>query len=208
MGLLYFHRISDNRMAGTCLKNFHLFQQLCGESFDKIVLTTTMWDQVEDDIGVAREEELKKVYWSPMIERGSSVKRFLYSRESAFEILMPIFEEVQKRSALLLQTEMSDQGLRLQETSAGKALYVGLTELVLRHKEILGKIRNDLKDPSVDQDQLQYLMEEYQRVSVQLQRATEDERRMKLSAMTRMYKVAAIIDWRRLVRLIINFCLL
>src|SRR6266498_842850 len=102
-GLLYFHRISDNRMAGTPLKNFHLFEKVCGDDFDKIVLTTTMWDDVEEEVGAERELELKTVYWKSMIERGSHVQRFLYTRESASEILAPVFNEVHTRSTLLLQ---------------------------------------------------------------------------------------------------------
>ena len=30
-GILYFHRISDNRVAGTPLKNIRMFQKLCGK---------------------------------------------------------------------------------------------------------------------------------------------------------------------------------
>jgi len=81
-------------MAGTPLKNLRMFENLCGEDFNGIILTTTMWSEVDEELGAERELELKEEYWRSMIERGSSVKRFLYTRQSAFEILMPIFEEV------------------------------------------------------------------------------------------------------------------
>src|SRR6266545_3316795 len=146
-GLLYFHRISDNRMAGTPLKNLRMFEKLCGEDFNGIVLTTTMWSEVDEESGEERERELKDEYWKSMIERGSSVKRFLYTRQSALEMLTPILEEVDKRSALLLQTEMNEFHLQLKETSAGRMMYMELGELVARHEDILKRVRGELKDP-------------------------------------------------------------
>ena len=200
-GLLYFHRISDNRMAGTPLKNLRMFENLCGEDFKGIILTTTMWSDVDEELGVERERELKTDYWKSMIERGSSVRRFLYTRQSAFEILAPIWGEVDKRSALLLQIEMNDLQLQIRETSAGKTLYIELEELVARHHDILERIRRELREPMDDPDQLQLLMEEYQKVSVQLQRATEDMRRMKTSKGRRI-RGFVIVNWRRIFRLV------
>lgn len=169
-------------MAGTSLKNFHLFEQLCGKDFRNIVLTTTMWDDVDELVGAAREAELSKDYWRPMLERGSSIKRFLYTRESAFEILASIFDDVNARNPLLIRKEMNDTGLLLKETSAGKLLKMELGELVAQNQELLGKIQRELRDPTVDANQLRFLMEDYQRAYMQLQRATRDKGKMKSSA--------------------------
>ena len=189
-------------MAGTPLKNLRMFEKLCGEDFNGIVLTTTMWSEVDEELGEGRERELKDEYWKSMIERGSSVKRFLYTRQSALEMLTPILEEVDKRSALLLQTEMNEFHLQLKETSAGRMMYMELGELVARHEDILKRIRGELKDPLMnDPDQIKDLMEEYQKASVQLQRATEDMRRMKISKRRRI-KGFVIVDWRRIFRLV------
>lgn len=195
-------------MAGTPLKNFNLFEKLCGDEFDRITLTTTMWGEVDEDVGAEREKELEEIYWKSMIERGSRVNRFLYTRESAFEILAPIFDEVHKRSSLLLQKEMNDLGLLLKETSAGKTLSMELQELVLQHQAVLEKIRNELKDPTPERD-LQYLMEEYQKVSAELQRSSEDLRTMKVSLADRIRKLVTIVDWSRIFsgRLVMSFFL-
>jgi len=184
-------------MAGTPLKNFHLFEKLCGDEFDRIVLTTTMWDEVDEEVGVEREQELKAIYWKSMVERGSYVNRFLYTRESALEILAPVFEEVHKRSSLLLQKEINDLGLLLKETSAGKTLSAELQELVSQHQVILERIRNELKDLTPEHD-LQYLMEEYQKVSAELQRSSEDLRAMKVSLADRIRKLVTIVDWSKI----------
>jgi len=197
-GLLYFHRISDNRMAGTPLKNLRLFERLCGDDFNSIVLTTTMWDDVDEETGAGREKELASVYWKSMIERGSSVKRFLNNRSSAFEILRPIINEVNKNSALLLQKEMMDLRLQLRQTTAGRSLFVELEDLVARHQRALSRIRGGLTDSAFDQEQLKEVMEEYQRVSAQLQRAVEDMQRMKVSTGEWFRKLVIKKNWKRI----------
>ena len=73
-GLLYFHRISDNRMAGTPLKNLRMFEELCGKNaFHSVILTTTMWDEVDGETGEERERELKEKYcWSVILRPADS----------------------------------------------------------------------------------------------------------------------------------------
>ena len=187
-------------MAGTSLKNFQLFERLCGKDFSKVVLTTTMWNEVDEWEGAKREQELKRDYWRPMIERGSSIQRFYYSRESAFEIILPIFDDVHRRSAraLLLQNEITDRGLLLKETSAGQTLKLGLGELIAQHQDVLGNIRRELADPDGNSDQLRLLMGEYQRVSTQLQLVSEDMRKMDSSKGDWIRRLAVRVDLKKL----------
>jgi len=95
-GLLYFHRISDHRVGGTSSKNLGFFKELFGTELDKVVLTTTMWDDVDEETGIEREEQLRLIYWQSMITQGSSVQRFMGDRESALEILRPIVARMKK----------------------------------------------------------------------------------------------------------------
>ena len=198
-GLLYFHRISDNRMAGTLLNNLRVFEKLFEDDFNCIVLTTTMWTEVPEDLGAEREGELTDVYWKSMIERGSSVKRFLNTRQSAFEVMTPIFYEVHKRSALCLQRATNDPQFQPKFSSAGKtpsSYSLELEGLVARHRDTLEEIRRELG--MADRGQLQFLMGEYQSVSVQLQRATEDLRMTRISMKERVYTFINGVDWRRI----------
>jgi len=166
-------------MAGTALKNLRLFESLCGEDFNRIVLTTTMWDEVDEKTGRNRETDLKKEYWEAMVERGSSIRRFLLTRPSAFEVLEPILREVSKRKTLLLQREVEDYKLKLNETRAGKTLSLQLEELVGSHEEKLNRIRSELRDPSLTPTQLRLLMEDYQKISRQIQDTMDDAKRIK-----------------------------
>ena len=73
-GILYIHRITDNRVAGSSLKDLRVFQKLCGkDALDKVYFTTTMWDEVELSVGERRLAELKAKYWRRMITQGAQV---------------------------------------------------------------------------------------------------------------------------------------
>jgi len=161
-GLLYFHRISDNRMAGTPLKNLRIFEQLCGKNALKnIILTTTMWDEVDEETGSTRERELKDIYWKAMIDRGSSTGRFGGTRDSAFRLIAPLLDERNSRNTLLLQKELVDLDLRLSETHAGQMLRSEIKQLARQQQELLHQIREDLKRPN-NAESLQSSMEEYE----------------------------------------------
>ena len=43
-------------MVGTPLKNLRMFEELCGkDALKNVILTTTMWDEVDEETGLARE---------------------------------------------------------------------------------------------------------------------------------------------------------
>lgn len=187
-------------MAGASLRNQHLFEKLCGDDFKGIVLTTSKWDEEDEQLGSNRERELKEVYWRSMIERGSSVKRFLFSRKSAFEILSPFFGEVDKRTALLLRTERNDLQSELRENSAGKTLNVEFLDRLARHQVILEEVQRQVWNPMADTKRLQDLIAEYQKLSVQLQHGTEGMQTMKTSTVGRRIYRFNIIDWTITIR--------
>ena len=71
-GIIYVHRISDDRFSGISVRNFKMFQKLCGDSTLKnVILVTNMWGRVEEDVGEAREKELAEVYFAPALEKGA-----------------------------------------------------------------------------------------------------------------------------------------
>jgi len=191
-------------MAGNPLRNLRIFEKLCGKDFNKIVLTTTMWDKVNETTGATRERELIRDYWQTMIARGSTVKRFLYNRDSAFGILAPILEELNKKNALLLQKEMTDLGLKLNQTTAGRALFSELEELITHHQKTLENIRTELKTQPLNQAQLQQRMDEYQAVSAQLNRAMEDMQRMKISGGEWLQRLVKVKAWKTPFGLVFN----
>ncbi|KZP06251.1 hypothetical protein FIBSPDRAFT_805092, partial [Athelia psychrophila] len=117
-GLLFLHRISDNRMSGSALRNMDMFQMLCGDSgLPNIVLVTTMWDQVIKEAGEMREKELRDTFWQPMIDKHSRTARSHHTTESAWEVLSQFAKE-HRPIKLKIQTQMVDEGIPLSKTAA------------------------------------------------------------------------------------------
>ncbi|KAL4062801.1 P-loop containing nucleoside triphosphate hydrolase protein [Scleroderma yunnanense] len=141
-GLLYLHRISDNRVAGTPLRNLNMFKELCGEdSFKNVILVTTMWDEILEDVGLQREEELQNTFWQRMIKLGSSAQRFDGTEESAWKIINSIsVSPSRERSGLQIQREMVDQHRPVHRTSAGKVVLDSFSGLFTGFKGFFKRI--------------------------------------------------------------------
>ena len=91
-GLLYFRPISNTRsMFRLPLMKSNYLKRLCQNELNRVTLTTTMWDGVDEKTGARHEDELKKL-WKPLIDEGMSVKRFLNDPSSAFDIIHPIVQ--------------------------------------------------------------------------------------------------------------------
>ncbi|KAM0562956.1 hypothetical protein ACHAPJ_001799 [Fusarium lateritium] len=127
-GIVYLHRITDNRVSGTALKNLGMFKQLCGENaFGHVVLCTSMWGNLEagsQDIGDKREKELVTTseFWGTMHKGGSQVVRWLGTKDSA-QVVVDKIVEIHKgigKVMLRIQEELVDENMSLDETGAGR----------------------------------------------------------------------------------------
>ncbi|KDQ13005.1 hypothetical protein BOTBODRAFT_175882 [Botryobasidium botryosum FD-172 SS1] len=122
-GVIYLHRITDNRVSGVSYKNIKLFHKLCGDRAQThVMLVTSMWDLVSPPIGAAREQELKDVFWRHMIRVGATVARHDgSSAETARGIVSRLVE--MNTMKLKIQREIVDEGKSLLQTTAGVFLY-------------------------------------------------------------------------------------
>ncbi|KAI6006313.1 P-loop containing nucleoside triphosphate hydrolase protein [Pisolithus orientalis] len=194
-GVIYTHRISDNRMSGSVCKNLDLFGRLCGDgAAQRVRLVTTMWDhQKPGNAGLweKRVSQLEGNFWEPLITLGARHEKFLNTQDSAWKIvngLVPACatlvdatrksDEANAGQALLIQEEMVDAEKKLNETSAGKALYSRFQRVLLEQKETLKQLANGLaeKDPKVAEN----LRAEYGKLEAEIQKAIEDTERMKI----------------------------
>jgi len=116
--ILYLHRISDNRMSGSAMKNLRLFSSICGkDAMPHVVIVSTMWSRVRKEEGIEREEILKREVWDNILGEGFSVKRFEDTYESAWNIVGSSMKV--PGAPLLIQEEMGDAGKSLNNTQAG-----------------------------------------------------------------------------------------
>ncbi|KZP31986.1 hypothetical protein FIBSPDRAFT_550068 [Athelia psychrophila] len=145
VAIVYLHRISDNRMPRSPLKNLQLFASMCGkEALPDVVLATTMWSETPADIGIQRERQLMGNYWADMIEKGCTVQRFRDSHESAWKIVGILPTEGQN---IIISREIHDDKKRLNETSAGVRLTEELNKLIANHKQSARRLDEQAQMP-------------------------------------------------------------
>ncbi|KAL0948457.1 hypothetical protein HGRIS_011030 [Hohenbuehelia grisea] len=149
-GIIYLHRISDNRMAGTPLRNLHMFGGLCGNRASaNVILATTMWnDRLRGALGDQRELELKEKYWKPMLDLGSKMLRFDGTHDSAWQIVDCLLDRKQAPPPLLLQEELVDLRKVLVETEAGKRLYSELHQIFNDHRTAVRRLLDEARKQS------------------------------------------------------------
>lgn len=177
-GILYLHRISDNRVAGTPLKNLRMFERLCGKkALQNVILVTTMWDKVHGSTGSEREKELKSGYWKGMIKRGSRAVRYRNTSDSAWAILDSIVGD--NRLAVLLQKEMVDMEIKLHETDAGRTLYHTLETLMKEQTKKLEEIQLETTKQA-DPHALKELQAEYENLQRELRVTVTEVQTLKI----------------------------
>ncbi|KAI1071787.1 hypothetical protein LB507_005469 [Fusarium sp. FIESC RH6] len=145
-GIIYLHRISDNRVSDTALKNLHMFKQLCGkDAFGHVVLCTSMWDTLDTKVPVVgdqREKELiaRSEFWGAMHTGGSQVVRWLGTKDSAQTVVDRIIKihKENGKAMLKIQEELVDEGMSLDKTGAGREVQ---REIIAAKEELQQEIQ-------------------------------------------------------------------
>jgi hypothetical protein len=187
-GMIYLHKITDNRMGGSALKNLHMFEALCGPgSMPNIVLATTMWDvlQTKDPTlqeGIERERELlsNDEFWGLMVRRGSGVFRHDGSEASAWKMVSHIISK-DNPVALAIQTQMIDEGQTLDQTDAGAYVQQELLEAQKRHQKELQDLTESMNAAIRNKDtELANRLQQHQRdFEAKIARTYEEQNKLK-----------------------------
>ncbi|KAI0155609.1 P-loop containing nucleoside triphosphate hydrolase protein [Pestalotiopsis sp. NC0098] len=201
-GIIYLHRISDNRVGGSALRNLRIFKCLCGEdAFKHVMLATSMWDTIKESIAVQRETELvgEVGFWKDMRERGSLLARWSGSTESAQQIIEDVLSARSKNgpATLQIQKELVDDNKALDETLAGKELYKDLEELQLKFEERLSDVLQQTQEAILQKDgewreelhQERIKLEEQRRQAEESQRALQVDLKKLLAETEDRYRV-------------------
>ncbi|KAI9573234.1 hypothetical protein HD554DRAFT_2167507 [Boletus coccyginus] len=174
-GILYLHRIINNRMADTLLKNLRVLGKLCGgDVLEKVYLTTTMWDEVDQSVGERRLEELKSNDWKAMIDQGAQTDCWRSDDDSAKKIIRQILDKEVGREALLLE----------EGTEAGPELYSQLEKLVEKQMALLQRINEEM-------NVLAGLQTEYNDLRVQIDDKLRQMQGLKLSPLKNLFRLVA-----------------
>ncbi|KAK1962488.1 P-loop containing nucleoside triphosphate hydrolase protein [Colletotrichum sublineola] len=156
-GILYLHRITDLRMGGSAKKNLFMFKKLCGpEALKHVVLVTTMWELVDEKLGLERQDELETTeeFWGYMLSKGSRIEKHLNTTQSARHIISRFISQSRPATPVLLaiQDEMVNKSKNLDETEAGKGLEGVLARERERFKRDLEQARQDMQEALAARD--------------------------------------------------------
>ncbi|KAI0018558.1 hypothetical protein F4780DRAFT_513091 [Xylariomycetidae sp. FL0641] len=182
-GILYLHRIRDNRMSGSARRYLETFRSLCGDvAMKNVIFVTTCWDKVHDSERpefMRRETQLIAEFWAPMVEQGSDVKQFDGSKEAAEALVISL---VENRSPVVLdiQRELVDNEQLVSETTAGRPFHEALEAEIQDWQERLERIEAELATVG-DQDvnhiaQLQAEKKDIEKVIKSLQKTLKKMR--------------------------------
>ena len=101
---------------------------MCGEAaYNHLALVTTKWECFSDgdrDIALQREIELENNWWGEIRNRGSITVRHRGTADSARDVVGRVLVQYSNhgRFSLRIHEEMIVQGLKLEDTAAGKEL--------------------------------------------------------------------------------------
>lgn len=165
-GVLYFHRITDNRMSGSGLRSLRLFQNLCGTSALKnCVVVTNMWNQIQPEIGTERETELKSkdIFFKPVLDCGAILLRHDNTLASAQDIIRPFLSK--KPEPLAIQIELVREKMPVYQTKAGEALLGELGMMEQNHQREMEALQRELEEARREHDEV---------AEAEIQEATEN----------------------------------
>ncbi|KAG6918305.1 hypothetical protein DXG01_015397 [Tephrocybe rancida] len=154
-GVVYLHDITAKRWQGSMARNFEVFEKLCGQAAArKVVLVTSMWNQLPKSIGEEREQELKKDFWKAMIKNGSAVHRGNLDQMAAQDTVDFLLAK-QAIYPLQIQKELGEINKTLQDTDAVRHLAIALQKHLDTREKSAPLLREATADPSLPQQVLE-----------------------------------------------------
>jgi hypothetical protein len=153
------------------------------------MMVTTMWGDVESEVGKEREDELTSTFWAPMISQGSRTVRYQNTLESAWEILEQFTSHKERPVvATRLQKETVQQHKTLNKTDAGQELFNKLEELDKQRRSLMRKFKKQMERPGMDEEMVAILREQHDGLERDRQAAVGELQKLKLSVPQRYLK--------------------
>ncbi|KAK4466210.1 hypothetical protein QBC42DRAFT_259708 [Cladorrhinum samala] len=146
-GVLYLHKITENRMTGSSGTYLKILQQLIGEeALGNTIMVTTMWYMLREEFqgeGLNRQQQLIDEFWRPLIDKGAWVARFDGTPASAFQIV----SQLAGRESVVLehQRELVDEERDLGATGAGRSLLQQLESTKVEYSLKLANLEKELE---------------------------------------------------------------
>ena len=144
-GVIYFHRISDERWRRSDTRSFGWLKRICGDqTLRNVVLTTNMWGNVDPEVGAFREGQLAAEFVKPALDKGAQLLRHYNTTESAHNIIRAILRN--RQAALQVQQELVDEGKEFYRTTVGKAINREVEESTRKLERQVDELQNALEN--------------------------------------------------------------
>ncbi|PCH42100.1 hypothetical protein WOLCODRAFT_101533 [Wolfiporia cocos MD-104 SS10] len=170
-GVIYIHKITDNRLGWTAIENYRLFSEICGpDAMKNVLIVTNMWSDIAQKTRYEREQQLQNKFFKQAIDRGARMRRHDGSRESALNILCELLENHEE--VLQVQDEMVDQLRPIPETQAGAELNRVLERMQQRHQAEIARMQQEM------QEDLERVTRELQRLRKQLEQVEREREKL------------------------------
>ncbi|KAH0563088.1 hypothetical protein GP486_002343 [Trichoglossum hirsutum] len=179
-GVIYLHDISGERLTGSARRYLEMFKKIVGpNAIRNVTLLTTKWDRVSQaSYNEGKERDLLSGPWRELVRHHASVRRI--SLTSGPEAYKSIVRELLQNVAtpLQIQQELVDQGLPLNQTSAGLMLDEEIRKATEALRKELTEVHNALQEAQTShgkemQELRQSLEEDKGELRKQLDEATQ-----------------------------------
>jgi hypothetical protein len=163
-GVIYLHKISDNRFSGSAKRNLKTFQALCGPDYSpRIALVTTHWTEqgtrnYQRDL--TRQETFEQKWWKSLHTKGARIFTLLDDTPFYAEPILNHLLDIQgEKGNVLMQDEVGKHKKKVSKTTAGKELDSGITDRIKELEDERRSLREKLKaetltDKSIIKDKL------------------------------------------------------
>ena len=171
-GVIYVHRISDDRFGGLAAKNFKMFRELCGEkTLKNVALMTNMWGRVTPEQGADRERQLRDKHFKAAIDKGAQLCRFTNTPESARAILRKVLKN--RPAVLEIQRELIDEHKDIGQTRAGEELSRDIHGMIARYQGDIKELEEGMR-MAEDEEYWEEMEGEKRRLEEQMKELRKD----------------------------------
>lgn len=178
-GVIYLHRITDIRFTKGAVKTLDIFKNICGDlALKNVLLVTSRWSEVSEDLGSKRERELREDFWAYMLHKGSMLGRYTGDRPSAVTLISQILSK--DTVVLDLQKDLVDEGKDLNETLAGQYVDGSLEKKKREYEKALANLEQ-LKRELLEEDRAmkRRIQEDWAQERARLRKAEEEQENLR-----------------------------
>ncbi|KAK1225068.1 hypothetical protein PQX77_012000 [Marasmius sp. AFHP31] len=176
-GIIYIHRINENRFSGQHIRNLRMFKNLCGtQAYQNVVVLTTHWDiEEKENVKEGRERDLQTNFFKGLVEGGAKFMRHDPTRPNPYGVLGHIFPLMP--TDMQIQRELCVEKKKLEDTLAGSVRREEVESIIAQHKAEVDSLRKEMDDLRADNEDTRREIEQDRQELINKLARLENERK-------------------------------